>query len=106
MILRAEKIPSFRRDFAKQFEWYARKAGSEVAIRFEGAVDATIRRLQENPTLGRPRHFLGPRMQNFRSFQVNVPFDRFLIFYRITEDTLEVRRLISGERDIPRRLPE
>ena len=48
MALRAEKVASFRRDFAEQFEWYAREAGADVAWRFQEAVDATILRLLQN----------------------------------------------------------
>src|SRR5947207_2002914 len=65
MALRAEKIASYRRDFAEQFEWYARKAGVEVAWRFQAAVDTTIARLLQNPTIGRPRHFKHQRMQGW-----------------------------------------
>jgi toxin ParE1/3/4 len=104
MSFAARKTPSFNRDFAEQFEWYAREAGAEIALRFQDAVDATIVRLQQNPTIGRPRTFKNPRLNDFRSFQVNAPFNRLLLFYRIIGNVLEIRRLISGERDLPRRL--
>jgi len=53
----ARKTPSFNRDFAEQFEWYAREAGMEIALKLQAALDATITRVLQNATIGRPRTF-------------------------------------------------
>ncbi len=45
-------------------------------------------------------------LRELRSFRVNPPFGRFLLFYRVTNDTLEAWRLMHGARDLPRRLVE
>jgi hypothetical protein len=79
---------------------------SRMAVWFYEAVETSIERLRANPTIGRLRAFQHVRMQGLRSLQLNRPFERFLIFYKSGNDTLTLRRLISGERDLPRRLPE
>src|SRR5215217_4479738 len=101
---RVSRRPRFQADVVNQFSWYFLEANEEMAWRFEAAVKETLVRLIENPTIGRIRHFKDPRLQNLRSFQVNSPFDRFLIFYRIEENTLTMERLIEGSRSLGRRL--
>jgi toxin ParE1/3/4 len=66
----------------------------------------TLRSLTELPDFGRRRKFRHPALLDLRSFRVNPPFDKVLIFYRVTNDTLEVWRLMHGARDLPRRLLE
>jgi hypothetical protein len=101
---RVTRRPRFQADVVNQFSWYFLEASEEVAWKFEAAVKETVVRLMENPTVGRIRHFKDPRLQNLRSFQVNTPFDRFLIFYRIEDGTLTMERLIEGSRLLSRRL--
>jgi plasmid stabilization system protein ParE len=66
----------------------------------------TVRKLSQLPDLGRVRHFRNPMFHGLRSFRVDAPFERFLIFYRVSETTLLVWRLMAGSRDLPRRLAE
>jgi len=63
--------------------WYVREAGDEVA-----------------------RRFRDPKLRALRSFAVEQPFQRFLIFYREDGATLQAVRLMDGARDLPRRLVE
>jgi plasmid stabilization system protein ParE len=102
----ADKSEAFLRDYDQQTEWYLAEAGIDVAERFRAAVEETIERLIENPTIGRPRHFRHPALQRLHSFQVNTPFGRFLIFYRIQSSHIEIARLMEGSRDLPQRLVE
>ena len=106
MSLAIEKSQLFQTDVTNQFSWYYGKGGPEVAWRFFAAVDLTILKLARLPDLGALRHFQHPMLQNLRSFGVEPPFGKFLIFYRSDGKTLMVWRLLHGSRDLPRRLAE
>lgn len=95
---------SFQADVIHQFTWYFQEAGENIAWRFEEAVNVTLVRLSQNPTLGRPRHFRDVRLQNLHSFQVTAPFERFLVFFRINDNTITMERLMEGSRNLSRRL--
>jgi len=98
--------PFFTADVQKEFDWYWGEAGEKVAWRFEAAVERTLRRIARQPGIGRPRQFSHPMLQGLRSFRVEPPFKRLLIFYRIEGDWIEAWRLMHGARDLPRRLVE
>lgn len=104
MSLRIEKRAKFREDFINQFWWYVKEAGDDVARNFQIGLDETIKRLADNPTIGRPRHFKQVRLEGLRSFPVEAPFKRFLIFYRFDGNSLEITRLVEGSRNLSRRL--
>jgi plasmid stabilization system protein ParE len=101
-----EKSPLFHTDVTNQFGWYFGVAGEELAWRFFKSVDLTLIKLSSQPDLGRRRRFRNPLLQGLWSFPVTAPFNKFLIFYRVTNDTLEAWRLMHGARDLPRRLVE
>jgi plasmid stabilization system protein ParE len=101
-----QKARDFTTDFEKLFAWYVDTAGVEVAWRFQAALDNSLVKLSIQPDLGRPRHFRHPRLQGFRSFPVEHPFENILIFYRATDEVLDAVRLMHGARNLPRRLRE
>jgi plasmid stabilization system protein ParE len=106
MSLAIEKSPLFHTDVAKQFGWYFDESGEELAWRFFKAVDETLFKLARQPDLGRVRRFRHPMLRGLWSFRVESPFNRLLIFYRVTSGTLEAWRLMHGARDLSRRLVE
>ena len=106
MSLGLRKADAFLEDFTLQALWYVREAGDEVGRRFQKAVDSRLRLLCEQPGLGRVRRFNHPKLQGLRSFAVEPPFQRFLIFYREDGVSLQAVRLMDGARDLPRRLVE
>jgi plasmid stabilization system protein ParE len=106
MNLFIEKSPLFQRDVTRQFEWYYKKAGKDLAWEFFTAVDLTLSKLARQPDLGSIRHFSNPLLQGLRSFQTEPPFRRLLIFYRQNPEYLIAERLVHGSRDLPRRLLE
>lgn len=106
MKLTVEKSALFEPDVTRQFGWYVDEAGEVLAWRFFTAVDSALVKLARQPDLGRVRHFHNPRLRELRSFRVEPPFDRLLIFCRATESTLEAWRLMHGARDLPHRLVE
>jgi plasmid stabilization system protein ParE len=101
-LVRAEE---FVADFRRQLFWYVADSGrEELGWRFEEAVEHTLQKLREQPTLGRKRTFRDPRLEGLRSFPVRAPFGRVLLFYRANEKRLEAWRLMHGARDLARRL--
>ena len=106
MKLGIRKAEFFQSDFAVRFAWYVDEAGPEVARRFQAALDQSLNKLAELPDLGRVRHFRNPRLQGLRSFQVERPFNKILIFYRTGGEVLQAVRLMHGARNLPRRLVE
>jgi plasmid stabilization system protein ParE len=101
-----QKAPDFTADFENVFGWYVVKAGQEVAWRFQMALDNSLARLSIRPDLGRPRHFRHPKLRGLRSFRVERPFEKLLIFYRANDEALEAVRLMHGARNLPHRLIE
>ena len=97
---------TFAADVAERFQWYLVEAGEEVAQSFKDAVDETLDDLSLHPMLGRRRRFRDPRLADLRSFRVNPPFNKVLVFYRVTDTHLEAWRLMHGARDLSRRLLE
>jgi toxin ParE1/3/4 len=106
MKLTLQRADEFNADFDQQYRWSMDKAGEEVAERFLRAVLVTLRLLAEHSDLGRRRKFRHPRLRGLYSFQVERPFNKILIFYRVMENTLQAWRLMHGSRDLPRRLAE
>ena len=98
--------PFFTADVQKEFGWYWDEAGERIAWRFEAAVEQTLRRIALQPGIGRPRQFRHPMLQGLRSFRVEPPFKKLLIFYRVDGECVEAWRLMHGARDLPRRLAE
>jgi hypothetical protein len=56
--------------------------------------------------VARRRKFRHPLLRDLYSFPVEHPFQKILIFYRVTENILQAWRLMHGARDLPHRLVE
>lgn len=67
-----------------------------AAERFTPAVEEAARFLGQWPFAGRRRHFRTP---GIRSWQVS-GFERYLIFYRVTDYRIEIVRVLYGMRDL------
>jgi toxin ParE1/3/4 len=80
---------------------YIRREDGEAAERFLVAAEETFHRLAVNPTLGRPRHF--QRRPGLRSWQVQ-GFQKYLVFYKLLPDGIEIKRVLHGARDLRRLL--
>jgi plasmid stabilization system protein ParE len=106
MKLTLQRADEFNADFDQQYRWYLEQAGDEVAEQFLQAVPVTLRLLAGQSDLGRRREFRHPMLRDLYSFQVERPFNKILIFYRVTGNILQAWRLMHGARDLPRRLAE
>ncbi|NBV22819.1 MAG: type II toxin-antitoxin system RelE/ParE family toxin [Proteobacteria bacterium] len=103
---RVNRKPDFKADLGHQFVWYFTNASEDVAWQFVEAVDRTLEQLRNQPFLGRRRCFRHPLLAGLRSFRVEPPFNRFLIFYRAVGEVVDAWRLMHGGRDLAQRLVE
>jgi toxin ParE1/3/4 len=94
----------FWEDFVRQVDWYREHAAPEVAEHYVDAVEATLQELANAPGIGRPRFKAWPELEGIRSWRVQSPYHRHLIFYRSDQRFLFVERMLHGARDLPRRL--
>jgi toxin ParE1/3/4 len=104
MIRLIRQSDCFWEELLKQIDWYREKASPEVAEGYVNAVEATLQALARDPGLGRPRFLNWPKLVGLRSWRVDRPYHRHLVFYRFDEETLFAERIIHGARDLPRRL--
>ena len=106
MTLALQKGEVFKRDFERQAGWYLRHANDEIAQGYLDCLNESLRLLVVHPGIGSARRYRHPELKGLRSFRVNPPFQRHLIFYRYDASTLYAMRVIDGARDLPRRLLE
>ena len=100
------KIAAVSRGLHPAVGWYFEEAGEKLAWRFFTTVDQTLLKLSRQPDLGRVRHFRNPSLRGLRSFRVEPPFHRLLIFYRHSATEVVAELLMHGARDLPRRVVE
>ena len=91
--------PQFWIDLEEGVAYLAEKAAPETARRWHAEVIATVRRVEELPDLGRPRHDLKP--PDIRSLVLR-RYPRYVLFYRWHENTIEILRIKHGMMDLPR----
>ena len=86
---------------------YIAEDNIDAALRFIDAVEETVAALADNPMLGTAVAFAHPDLANLRRRVVN-DFKRYLIFYRSASatQTVELVRILAGERDLPSALVE
>jgi len=106
MNLEIRKGRIFIADFDRQFRWYDQEAGWEIATQYLASIDLTIQKLAAHPEIGRIHRFPQRELEGIRSFQIEKPFHRHLIFYRFDRTFLEAWRVMHGARDLSRRLLE
>jgi plasmid stabilization system protein ParE len=100
------KAAFFEADVALTFAWYVKEAGETIAWRYFTAMDRTLAKLAQHSGLGKKRRFRHAELQGLHSFRVEPPFEVHLIFYRYTDKELSAERVVSGRRDLVRRLRE
>lgn len=71
-----------------------------AAERFFIAVDDLCELLIHTPNIGSPRIFQSPRLHGMRVMPLG-KFERYLVFYRVNDDTVQILRVIHGMRDYP-----
>lgn len=84
--------PKARIDMADIWSYIARDSERQ-ADKFIDRIDRQLARLALQPAIGRLRNEL---MENLRSF----PFERYLLFYQVTREGIDVVRVLHAARDI------
>ena len=71
----------------------------DAGVRFLVAAEESFEFLAKMPLIGSPREFRSSRLRNIRVWPIK-GFEDYLIFYRPTDDGIEVLRVLHGKRDI------
>ena len=106
MSLALVQSEDFLSDLAQQFDWYVLETqldlvdAIELAEKFKSAVLETLEFLLRHPGAGHRRFPQFNDLEGTRSWRVNRPFDRFLIYYHVQGEKLFIDRLIEGHRGI------
>lgn len=89
--------PVAERDLEKISDDIAAAAGERVAVRFMRRLKASLRNLEDFPRMGRPRPRIGAGVRSWA-------FPPYVAFYQLSEDAVEIIRLVHGRRRITRKL--
>jgi toxin ParE1/3/4 len=73
---------------------YIAEDNPAVAVRVVDAIEEKCRALAQMPEMGRVREELAPGLCNFTA-------GKYLIFYRPTDDGIQVIRIAHGSQDLP-----
>lgn len=92
-----ESLPALRtdkaqNDLAEILKWLDEHNPS-AAVRFADAVDERCKQLGQFPKMGRSRDELSPGLRS-------IVVDRYVEFYRVTTDAVQVVRVLEGRRDV------
>lgn len=99
MTLRIVITPRASFDLDELFEYIAQN-NSDAALRFFDSARQTFSQLARTPGMGSIYEISNPSLQGLRRWKVK-GFEKYIIFYRFSEQFLEVLRIIHAGRDIP-----
>lgn len=85
--------PEAEQDLLDIWDYFAREAAPEIADRRLREIHRACRRLTDLPQSAQPRDELGP---GWRS----IPVLPHVVFYRLTEEAVEIVRVVHGHRDV------
>jgi toxin ParE1/3/4 len=71
----------------------------DTALNFFDAARQTFNQLAKNPGIGTIYEVSKPELQGLRKWRVK-RFDKYMIFYRCSEDLIEIIRILYAGRDI------
>jgi toxin ParE1/3/4 len=86
-------------DILEQSDWYAGKAGRNLAKRWEAGVTSTLLQIARGPETGSPCKLDAEELRGTRRMAV-ARFPKHLIFYQVREDGILILRVVHGARDI------
>ena len=100
------KADDFIADAELQYQWYAERAGWDLAERYLAAIAGTCALIERHPEIGPVAVFTHPQLAAWRFFVVMRPFHRHVLFYEIGGGEVIMRRVLHGQRHLLRRLLE
>ncbi len=86
-------------DILEQSDWYAGKAGRNLAKCWEANVTSTLLRIARAPGIGSLCEFSAEELRGTRRLPV-AGFPRHLIFYQAREHEILILRIVHGARDL------
>jgi toxin ParE1/3/4 len=92
-------LPAADRDLDEQAAYLADEASLETALRFYDAASVTFGKIASMPGIGERWPSTNPRLAGLRVWRIE-GFEKHLIFYRVTDDGIEIIRVIHAARDI------
>lgn len=99
MSFRLRILPAADRDI-DEIAMYIAAGSGRHAVRFYDAVARTCEMICDAPRRWAFYGFEHPRLRELRKRSV-LKFQRFLIFYRVDADVVEIVRVVHGARDLP-----
>ena len=96
--------PSAEYDLKNGFGWIGQDS-IEAALNFLAAAKQTFDEIAEMPGMGKRRETKNPKMVGLRQMPVR-GFEKYLVFYQVTEEAVQIVRVIHGYRDIDALLNE
>ena len=97
---RVRLLPQADIDIDDAADEYAESGGLELGLRFLDAIEQTWATLREFPLSGRECIWLDERLAGVRRAMVSSPFGIYLVFYRVSDNVVEVVRVLHGSRDV------
>lgn len=92
------KSPPAERDIEEAFVYLALE-DLEVGERFISAVEKSLERLSEFPFVGTVKEYKNQKLQNLRMWRM-AEFEKYLVFYLVSENTVDIIRVLHSSRDI------
>ncbi len=92
------KRPQAERDIEECFVFIA-EDNLDTGVYFLAAVEDSLEQTAKYPLIGKQRNFADKQFQNVRMWRVK-GFESYLIFYAVTENQIEMIRLLHSSRDI------
>ena len=96
---RVRVLPRANTDIDDAADEYVRVEGIELGLRFYEAVERTWAELAEHPEMGAAVQWDSMCLPRVRRWQVVSPFSIYQVYYRVTEGTAIVIRVLHGARD-------
>lgn len=84
---------------------YLAEQDFDTGLRFLVAAEASFERLRDMPYLGVERRFANPALFGLRMWHIE-GFEKYLVFYLVMEDAVDIVRLLYTSRDIAQALIE
>ncbi len=92
--------PQAERDFEDAFVFIAEKS-EDTGLDFLFAVQETLEMIGANPYIGSERTFEAPELKGIRLWRIK-SHEKYLVFYFVRDDSIEVVRMIHSARDYNR----
>lgn len=97
--------PSAERDIERQVDWWLTEEFAPiVALKFVDAIEIGLELLREHPEVGSESPWPWARELGLRQWPLH-GFENHILFYRLSEDAIELVRVVHGARRLDTKMP-